>query len=645
VKLPRNQELRDLILLPVTTLLAWLSVLLGTAGAVENVLLGRPATLSTPPNYPSARDGADTVLTDGREASGLYWRNGTSLGWEWRSTVLVSIELKAPAPVGLVRIQAGAKLSGEVYFPSQLLVYGGDHSGRTAFLGASAMGRDEDSPSEGTLRQFEIAFEPRVVSRIVVVAFTRGEYLFLGEIEALSAPQGAPLQPAYETLEALRADAVVRRQAAIAALPRSKPTGPSLAQRWAMPIAAQTATAGGDLSCVVERIEPWPDHSGEERTLAQDAPLIALVGGHDYAAFRFVNRTSDPLTVRLAAADKSRAQVSFYALAYAQALNYAWVADVLTPIDGRIELPSGSQLLVMAEVAPTEPGKGLMRIETACGSSASAYDIPLAAITPMTSIPPLHGTMWAYIHEPEQRMVAQALTCDPAALVRLGLDTEVVHPDALYHKGAGRPQQLLRRYFRAYRGAKRLLLWMDVKTLAWTFKSLPDREATASLKAWWDWVNEIARAEGVDAEMILYPIDEPQPEDVPLLLRTRDLFRKAGGSAKIYSTVEHKTAQLVSWLDIMQLQRPSPISRSLLSVPELDAYDSRPDGKLISLNAYYRMQGWQAFDLRLTGIGLWALWDSSGLTDPHSGWNPFLGTREHDFGLLYASYGPKLVTA
>ena len=113
-------ETRDAILRPVAFLLAWIFLLVGAldgAEAAENVLLGRPATLSTPPNYPSAQAGAETVLTDGREASGLYWRNGTSLGWEWRSTVVVSIELKAPAPVDRVRIQAGAKLSGGILFP------------------------------------------------------------------------------------------------------------------------------------------------------------------------------------------------------------------------------------------------------------------------------------------------------------------------------------------------------------------------------------------------------------------------------------------------------------------------------------------------------------------------------------------------
>ena len=512
--------------------------------------------------------------------------------------------------------------------------------GRTAFLGASAVGRDEDSPSPGTLRQFEIEFEPRVVSRIVVVAFARGAYLFLGEIEAVAASQGSPLRPSYETLEALQSDAVARRQAAIAAL-EPKPTGPSLAQRWAMPFSAQVpAIAAAERSCVIERIEPWPDQVGVEQPLAQDAPLIALVGGRDYGAFRFVNRTAGPLTVRLAATDKSPVQVSFYALSYAQALNYAWVADVVTPIESGIELPSGSQLLALAEVAPTVPGSGRVRIETACGSTTSAYDMQLAAVMPVSSIPPLHGTMWAYIHQPEQRMVAQALACDPVALTGLGLDTEVVHPDALYHKGADRPEHLLRRYFRAFRGAKRLLLWMDVKTRAWAFKSLPNGEAAASLRAWWDWVNEIAKAEGVDAEMILYPIDEPRPEDVPLLLRTRDLFRKAGVSARVYSTVDPKTtAKLLGSLDILQLAKPNFAFQLPVAVEELQGYDAAPEGKLLPLNKYYRMQAWDALALGLAGVGVWSAWDGSGANDPASGWNPFTGGQERDFNLLYLSNG------
>jgi hypothetical protein len=203
--------------------------------------------------------------------------------------------------------------------------------------------------------------------------------------------------------------------------------------------------------------------------------------------------------------------------------------------------------------------------------------------------------------------------------------------------GGIRPAALLSRYFRAYRGVQRILLFMDVKTQPWAFRKMPDSEAIQALRAWWDWVQRIAKAESFKGEIILYPIDEPQPNDVPLLLKTRDLLRQAGVKAKTYATVEQKTASALESLDILQLHRPSTASRDAIKVAELQGYDTRRDAKLQSVNGYYRMQGWQAFVLGLAGIGLWSAWDGSGLGDPASGWNPFVGTGERDFGMLYAS--------
>jgi hypothetical protein len=166
---------------------------------------------------------------------------------------------------------------------------------------------------------------------------------------------------------------------------------------------------------------------------------------------------------------------------------------------------------------------------------------------------------------------------------------------------------------------------------------MSDADAVADLRKWWEWVQSVAKAQGLKGEIILYPIDEPQPGDVALLLRTRDLFRRAGVTARIYATAEYKSAPALQSLDIVQLHRPTPAMRDSLKVAELEAYDTRRDGKLLSVNGYYRMQGWQAFQLGLTGIGLWSAWDSSGSGDPASGWNPFTGAVERDFGMLYAA--------
>ena len=225
--------------------------------------------------------------------------------------------------------------------------------------------------------------------------------------------------------------------------------------------------------------------------------------------------------------------------------------------------------------------------------------------------------------------------CDPGFFQHFGIDTMVVHPDALRDVPNG-PPPLLRRYLRAYRHAARVLIAMDVKTRPWPLLNLPDAQAAAALKDWWNWVEGIAREEGVEGELLLYPIDEPQQTDVALLLKVRDLARAASIKALFYSTVEWKVGLRLTSLDVLQLLEPTRLTMLPLTGLEIQGYDIKGDGRLLSPDQYYRRQGWEAFDLGLAGIGLWSLWDSTGLDDPATGWNPF-GIMERDFGLLYSS--------
>ncbi len=607
------------------------------AGAHRNVAGNRPYSLSVAPNYDGARADAATILTDGRAASDMYWRNGTALGWTSLTPVAVSISLAEATPVSRIQVQAGAKTSGEVYYPSQILVFGGDGAARFAYLGATGMHQDVESPSAGTLRHFDISFPPRVVREIVVLAFARGPYLFLGEIAAFGADNGAPLTGDLSSLDEVRIHATERRRRAIDALPMPEPTGPAITRRWAMPL-AEAAGSPGDVTqngCQAARIEPWPDGPGNETVVAADAPLLTLAGGRDYAAFRIVNRTAAPAKVSASGPGTDQNALRWYALAHVRALDYSWVPDVVVPFEGGA-LPPRSSMIVLAEVEPRRAGESRVAIDIACADQVGHFDMPLRAIA-ADKVPPLHGNLWTYLHEPQHRPVARALACAPDFLLRFEISTAVVHPSALVDKGGIRPADLLGRYFRAYRGARRVLLFMDVKTQAWAFRNMPDSEAVEALRAWWEWVQRIAKAEGFKGEIVLYPIDEPKPDDVPLLLKTRDLFRQAGITAKAYATVEQKTAWALESLDILQLHRPSAALRDGIKVAEMQGYDTRRDSKQLSVNGYYRMQGWQAFDLGLAGIGLWSAWDGSGLGDPASGWNPFVGTGERDFGMLYVS--------
>lgn len=613
------------------------------AGTPKNLVLGISYTIDAPPNYATARVDSGTLLTDGSSGRGAFWRNSSSLGWMLRSPTLL-FKLRQSATLDHVRISAGSSPSTEIFVPSYMAVYGGDGTAGYQFLGAAPLHRDVDNSKTNEMYDVEVAVSARSVKEVVVVTLARGAYVFLSEVEVFGsegdAGQTSALRPNLASLEMVKGDARERRRQAIARLPGA-PTGPDIARRWSLPLAAvkpagpssrSSAEAGSD--CLIERIEPWSDQMGREETISPSAPLVMLAGGMDTAAFRLTNRSPQGAAARLATQSNSPVAVRTYALAHVQALSYAWIPDVLAPFDAG-DVAAGSQMILLAQISSGEAGAGRVDIAVSCGGRTQFFDVPLRVVADDPAVPPLHGNLWAYVHQRSHAPVAGALACDKDFLNRYGADTAVVHPSALIGKEGERPTELLTRYLRDYRKAKRILLFMNVKLPLWKFKVMNDEAAVEWFRNWWLWVEDVARQSGTTGELVLYPIDEPDLSDIPLLLRTLSVLRRAGVMARSYATVGAKSALLLRSLDILQFHRPNVLWKTMLGGVSLESYDTRHDARLQSVNNYYRRQGWQAYQLGLDGVGIWSLWDSIGASDPASGWSPFLEEREKDWGMLY----------
>lgn len=592
-----------------------------------NILAGLPYAMSPPPNHYEGGVNDGSALTDGIIGSGASWARGQSVGWSWRTPVTITFDLGRSTSVDKIRIHVAAGVQAGVRLPSQIFAYGGDGEGRYRYLGSTAPTKDADSPTRSTVTSYEISFKAQRLQRIAVIVFVRGGLMFLNEIEALSAVDGAAIASSLGSLDAAMDDSVTRRRAMIDSLPGERPTGPSIARRWWMPLGK--ASTGG---CTIERRDPWDDLRQPGGPV--DTGLAALVGGADYALWKVENHTNAPAHVELRAENDEGVSTRFFALAHVQALDFSWVPDAVTPF--RTEaLPPNSTMTVLTKVVPHVAGSHRVRVTIACGSEITFVEIPLVALKPDKDAPPLHAATWPYFHDRKSGSVAKAMACEPDFVRAYGTDIADVPPDALADNPAARPTELLRSYFRAFREFAYITLFMDLRR-PWALLDLPDDKAEQRLRSWWAWVRRIAADEAVTAELLLFPIDEPKIGDLPKLHRIRELVQRAGLNVRLYEDVENKVAPLTP-ADVLQVLRPTKLWLSTLNLRskrELFSYDTRDDGKLLSVNTYYRNQGWQAFDLGLTGVGVWALWDSTGIDSPATGWNPF-GRGERDFGLFY----------
>lgn len=610
--------------------------------SASNIALHAPYQLDPRPNYDRSMGPKGTELTDGELAAGSFWTSGRSVGWSWRSPVSVVIDLKRVHAVERVRVHTGANTTVGIRYPSQVFVFGGNRAGRFDLLGSSAFARDRDDPERPTTRFVEISFPSRKIDSIVVVAFARGNLIYLSEIEAFAASSGTELPGALGSLRDVR-DAAIRERRAAAERVGPLPSGPDKARRWAMPLHASENPIGGKTGeagagCTIKRIEPWGTGGPASPTGAQDiqlgtdAPLVATISGADHAAWRIDNWSSRDARVTATSTPDASSAVEVRALSHVQALDLGWVADVAAPFAGTM-LPPRSRMLLLADVRPSIAGDLRARISLTCGEIRE--EIALRTIGLASDTTPLHGTLWSYLHEPAHKPVASALACDAGFHARHGVDTAVVHPAALIDAGRERPGNLLRQYFRKFRTTPRLLLFMDIKSRPWPYRAMADEQAVRWLADWWRWVEENARAENVEGELLLFPVDEAGRGDLAGLTRFRELVKQASIGARIYATIDNAdVAGRLDWVEVRQLLEPALAASRSAAGRERHLYGTGDDGRLLSPHRYYRAQGWKAFSMRLDGVGVWSSWDGTGLASPQTGWNPF-GAEERDFGLVY----------
>lgn len=599
----------------------------------ENVLAGARYTLSPAPTMANAADKARTVLTDCRGGAWLFADESQAAGWTLRSPVFVRFALLAATSIDTVRVTALENTRSQRYAPAQFFVYGGDGYNGFQFLGASKV----DPAARGSYLfahdTTDIVVEPRPVKELILVVFPRGAHTMLAEVEARRASRPAASGFVVEGRgeEELLKDVGRRRRAAVDALPLPKPTGSAPYYRWAMVLDERALGDVGD-RCTIERVDPW-----ERGTHVDDPTLAALIGGYDYAMWRIRNGKRSSVRVEATPKMPGDLHASLFNISYVQALDYTWVPDAVTPY-AAFDLAAGSEAFMLAELSPTSAGvfDGIVQID--CGDTRLTQKLNAVAITPKPNVGPVHGNLWAMLHQANYKVVRDAIACEPNILRRLGLTTAVLHPNAIYPGDTGRPTALLRDYFRAFRNMDRLLVYMWGSGQRWPFLDLPDQEAVEWLRDWWGWIKKTAAEEGYQGELVLYPVDEPRGDGLKVLKDMARLIRLADLGARLYVTWENTDAsEAAPEFDIIQYApKAARLSLPATHRVELHHYDATGDARLLSPNGYYRTQGWRALQLGLAGVGVWSVWDTSGVDVPLAGWSPF-GGSEHDYGMLYES--------
>jgi len=164
-----------------------------------NVALGRPYTLSPPPNYSLTTDAGDSVqLTDGAYTlNDPIWTRTSTVGWSTAAPVTIVIDLQSIQPIAGVVYSTAAGKSG-VQWPRSIFVLTSDDGVHYYFavdlaLGNAASGPPPSGYAAFRYRSMNLHTHGRYVALIID---PNGLYTFCDEIQVLGGDAswlGAPL--------------------------------------------------------------------------------------------------------------------------------------------------------------------------------------------------------------------------------------------------------------------------------------------------------------------------------------------------------------------------------------------------------------------------------------------------------------------
>lgn len=113
----------------------------------ENIARGKTYTFNTPPNYALSSDPGDSVqLTDGVYTSGYFWTQKTTVGWQRKRPVVITIDLGKIEPIRGVSYNTAAGVA-EVTWPTSVHILVSDDGAHYFAIGdLIALSNKRNSP-------------------------------------------------------------------------------------------------------------------------------------------------------------------------------------------------------------------------------------------------------------------------------------------------------------------------------------------------------------------------------------------------------------------------------------------------------------------------------------------------------------------
>lgn len=655
--------------------------------ATSNLSLGKPYTISSPPNYPLAAPQNDTTsLTDGKYTTGYFWTQKSTVGWQGIKYVEIMIDLEKVSTIGSVSFNSASGIDGNVHFPSNIAVFVGPDKNSLQYVGDAA----KDSGNLNSRYQIKRLVLSNIDTKgrfVLLKVELKGHYLFCDEIEVLEGTKDKGIRgnlslDSARTMsqQMVRLDIEKSILSSLAAkLKQTIQLQPALLERLGQiqlkitslsSLQETESVESGILSIrqevlskqfpskqlLVESVNSWKQVSPVTSLSGVTPPNLALTmpqSGYDHASLLLTNLMSGPQQVALSV-DKMPIGAPGLLLHEAQFIKHAaleYVPDPLQPLKTPIILKPGESKMFFLTAKANRPGEWKSALKVSSGASVTA--IPILSIVTKNRLPEkiaLNTVNWGYL---DFKLIKGKEGIAVKDLLAHHTNVIVVPPGylPLADSSDSADYQKLVSYLAMHRGASKVVLFMMYRdasrsTFGNKYQFL-DEKWKEGFRRWYAGVLKAAAKAGFTEEQVyLYPFDEMSGNDIDKFIVLSSWAKKTIAGTKFFATLDSKDAlKALPNLDIAQIHNKDTLLKSITSTnAELWLYDTKKPAKALSPYSYYRLMAWQAFVGGYKGIGFWAYADAGWGDNPGTAWDDFDG-KNPDYAVIYEGEGNTIISS
>ncbi|MEP7106927.1 MAG: glycoside hydrolase domain-containing protein [Ferruginibacter sp.] len=635
----------------------------------QNAALGKPYTLSLPPNYNTTSKDADRkVLTDGIYANTAFWNTDTTAGWNGAKKLGVDIDLLNPTFISAVTLNTARKDKAGVFYPSNIFVFTSLDKKRYSYAGDLSDDID-NKPGGYTVKKFILSNIDQSGRYVKFVIIPKGTFIFSDEIEVLEGKTQA--LKSIKTIPQEDINAIVDSLLKITSqIERIDQT----ANREGKTTITKKGNLNNKLNqvrvnrlndlklkfannVIIDSVNPWSKLTYPYQpvgTKINSYRITTMTNGVQYGAFVITNLVTAERVFNCSVQSKSKdiASTELFQVPFiVSGNNYEEIADPLVGNTKKIRIPPGESCVLMFKVTGKSSGisKAKIIIKSGTYSSGLLLDISISKQKFSVDSLSLNAVNWAYFNYP---LISDRNTEALSDLYRHHINTMVVPPYKLpfFNKP---DEKEFGNYIAGFKSARNILLFMDFKSKlcqqAFENAEFLSEEWKANFVKWYKAVVESSGFYGIEeSQLYIYPFDEIKDSDVNSFATFLKWLNKNYPNIKTYATLTSVNA-------VKTLQPLLTISQILDEKPLLDAaddnikniwtYTTTPRAESLSPYSFYRLKAWRAFFNNYNGIGFWNYADYRNGSTNKTQLTGFDGVNANNYSVIYNGPGKAIISS